>query len=198
MFHIEKLLTMRYSQTSIPGLWLIEPAVLRDERGHFLETFRREDFAMRIGALDVVQENESRSRRGVLRGLHLQTGEHAQAKLIRCVEGEVLDVAVDLRHGSPTFGQHLAIVLSAENHRQLFVPRGFAHGFLTLSEYATIQYKVDNAYNAGSECSLRYDDPALGINWQIEGTEDMAFVLSRKDLEGISFDLYKRQHLFRN
>ncbi|MDY3089819.1 MAG: dTDP-4-dehydrorhamnose 3,5-epimerase [Porphyromonas sp.] len=189
---------MRYSQTSIPGLWLIEPAVLRDERGHFLETFRREDFAMNIGALDVVQENESRSRRGVLRGLHLQTGEHAQAKLIRCVEGEVLDVAVDLRHGSPTFGQHISMILSSENHRQLFVPRGFAHGFLTLSEYATIQYKVDNAYNASSECSLRYDDPALGINWQVEGTEDMPFVLSRKDLEGISFELYKRQHLFRN
>lgn len=189
---------MRYNQTSIPGLWLIEPAVLKDERGHFFESYRKDDFAMQIGGFSIVQENESRSKRGVLRGLHLQTGEHAQAKLVRCVEGAVLDVAVDLRSGSPTFGQHYSVVLSADNHRQLFVPRGFAHGFLTLSEYATLQYKVDNHYHASSECSLRYDDPALGIEWSVEGVEIPGFILSRKDLEGISFDLYKRQHLFRN
>lgn len=189
---------MRYSQTSIPGLWLIEPAVIGDERGYFFESYRSADFANHIGGLSVVQENQSRSKRGVLRGLHLQTGEYAQAKLLSCVEGSILDVAVDLRQGSPTFGQHYKTILSADNHRQLFIPRGFAHGFLTLSECATLQYKVDNNYNAASECSLRYDDPALSIDWASGGIDPSEFILSRKDEEGISFELYKRQHLFRN
>lgn len=189
---------MRYNQTSIPGLWVIEPAVLGDERGYFFESFRPAEFALHIGALDVVQENQSRSKQGVLRGLHLQTGAHAQAKLVQCIEGAILDVAVDLRQGSPTFGQHKAVVLSAENHKQLFIPRGFAHGFLTLSEWATLQYKVDNAYDPHRECSLKYDDPALGIDWSEGGLPPEAFILSKKDSEGISFELYKRQHLFRN
>lgn len=189
---------MQYSQTSIPGLWVIEPAILSDERGHFFESFKRTDFALHIGELDIVQENESRSKRGVLRGLHLQTGAHAQAKLVRCVEGAVLDVALDLRQGSATFGQHFSIVLSADNHKQLYIPRGFAHGFLTLSEWATLQYKVDNPYKAVSELSLRYDDPILGIDWGAEGIDPSEFILSTKDLEGVSFELYKRQHLFRN
>lgn len=190
---------MRYTQTTIPGLWIIEPALIGDERGYFFESFRSADFAMHIGELTIVQENQSRSKQGVLRGLHLQTGEHAQAKLIRCVEGAILDVAVDLREGSPTFGQHFAIELSSENHKQIFIPRGFAHGFLTLSDYATLQYKVDNAYHALSECSLRYDDPALGINWSVDNDINPEnYILSKKDLEGISFDLYKRQHFFRN
>ena len=111
----------------------------------------------------------------------------------------ILDVAVDLREGSPTFGQHFAIELSSENHKQIFIPRGFAHGFLTLSDYATLQYKVDNAYHALSECSLRYDDPALGINWSADNDiNPESYILSKKDLEGISFELYKRQHFFRN
>lgn len=186
---------MRYSQTAIPGLWLIEPSLHRDERGHFYESYKASDFALHIGELAVVQENESRSRRGVLRGLHLQRGEAAQAKLVRCVEGKVLDVVVDLRKGSASYGQHLAIVLSADNHRQLFVPRGFAHGFLTLSDYATLQYKVDNIYDPKSECTLRYDDPTLGIDWEQEGILASDFVLSPKDLEGISLELYRRQAL---
>ena len=190
---------MRYTQTTIPGLWIIEPALIGDERGYFFESFRSADFAMHIGELTIVQENQSRSKQGVLRGLHLQTGEHAQAKLIRCVEGAILDVAVDLREGSPTFGQHFAIELSSENHKQIFIPRGFAHGFLTLSDYATLQYKVDNAYHALSECSWRYEDPALGINWGADNDiNPESYILSKKDLEGISFELYKRQHFFRN
>lgn len=189
---------MQYSKTSIPGLWVLEPALIGDERGHFFESYKRSDFARHIGDLDIVQENESRSRQGVLRGLHLQTGAYAQAKLIRCVEGEILDVALDLRSGSPTFGQHYSIILSAENRKQLYIPRGFAHGFLTLSEFATLQYKVDNPYKAMSELSLRYDDPALGIDWSIGGIAPTDFILSNKDQEGISFELYRRQHLFRN
>lgn len=190
---------MRYNQTSIPGLWVIEPAIIRDERGYFYESFRSADFAMHIGELTVVQENQSHSKRGVLRGLHLQTGEYAQAKLIRCISGSILDVAVDLRPGSPTFGQHFSTILSEDNHKQIFIPRGFAHGFLTISETATLQYKVDNVYNAQSECSLRFDDPALGIDWT-RGNDLLPeeHILSKKDIEGISFDLYKRQHLFRN
>lgn len=189
---------MRYTQVCIPGVWLIEPALLGDERGYFYESFRSSEFSMNIGELSIVQENQSRSRKGVLRGLHLQTGEYAQAKLIRCVEGSVLDVAVDLRQGSPTFGKHYSTVLSADNHRQIFIPRGFAHGFLTLSDYATLQYKVDNAYKPSSECSLIYNDPALEIDWESNGLKEEEFVLSPKDAEGISFELYKRQHLFRN
>lgn len=186
---------MNYTQTPISGLWLIEPKVFEDERGYFFESYRQSDFVRHIGSILFVQENESRSQRGVLRGLHLQRGEYAQSKLVRCVEGRILDVAVDLREGSPTFGKHYSLVLSSENHRQLFIPRGFAHGFLTLSAFATLQYKVDNVYNAESECSLRYDDPILDINWSVEGEEEIGdFVLSNKDTQAISFEMYNKRY----
>lgn len=186
---------MRYTQTSIPGLWLIEPVAFGDERGYFMEVYRAADFARHIEEFSIVQENQSRSRYGVLRGLHLQQGAHAQAKLVRCVEGCVLDVAVDLRKGSPTYGQHLCFELSDSNHREVYIPRGFAHGFLTLSEHATLQYKVDNAYHPESECSIRYDDPDLAIDWAQGGIPAVAFVLSAKDLDGISFELYQHRSL---
>lgn len=185
---------MRYTQTSIAGLWLIEPVALGDERGYFMETYRMADFAMHIEEFAIVQENESRSRYGVLRGLHMQLGAHAQAKLVRCVEGKVLDVAVDLRKGSPTFGQYLAFELSSENHRQLYIPRGFAHGFLTMTEFATLQYKVDNAYHPESECCIRFDDPDLAIDWTVAGVEASEYVLSTKDLAGISFEVYQHRN----
>lgn len=189
---------MKYTQTSISGLWLIEPKILEDERGYFFESYRQGDFARYIGSILFVQENESRSHRGVLRGLHLQRGEYAQSKLVRCVEGAVLDVAVDLREGSPTFGLYYSVVLSSQNHRQLFIPRGFAHGFLTLSSFATLQYKVDNVYNASSECSIRYDDPALNINWSAEGWEINDFVLSPKDAHAISLETYMKENIENN
>lgn len=186
---------MRYTQTSIAGLWLIEPVVFGDERGYFMETFRIADFARHIEEFNVVQENESRSRYGVFRGLHLQQGAHAQAKLVRCVEGAIFDVAVDLRKGSPTYGQHLCFELSSTNHRQLYIPRGFAHGFLTITEHATLQYKVDNAYHPESECSIKFDDPDLGIDWASTGIPREAFVLSAKDLDGISFCDYQHRSI---
>lgn len=186
---------MQYSQTSISGLWVIEPQVLGDERGYFFESYRSAELANTIGAFSVVQENQSRSRRGVLRGLHLQLGAYAQAKLVRCVEGAVLDVAVDLRQGSPTFAQHFALELSADNHKQLFIPRGFAHGFLTLSEYATLQYKVDNSYSPEHECSLRYDDEALAIDWLSSGLRASDLILSPKDEQGLSLEEYRGIHL---
>lgn len=158
-----------------------------------MESFRASDFAAHIGELAVVQENQSRSQQGVLRGLHLQKGAYAQAKLVRCVEGAVLDVAVDLRKGSPTYGHHLAVELSSDNHRQVYIPRGFAHGFLTLTEYATLQYKVDNIYHLESECSIRFDDPELGIDWERMGITKDAFILSERDKKGIS--LKEFQHL---
>lgn len=185
---------MHYTQTSIPGLWLIDPVTLGDDRGYFMEAFRAADFAAHIGELSIVQENQSRSQRGVLRGLHLQKGAAAQAKLVRCIEGAVLDVAVDLRRGSPTYGQHLAVELTSDNHRQVFIPRGFAHGFLTLSEHATLQYKVDNIYHPESECSIRYDDPDLGIDWARAGIAPEAFILSARDKQGISLKEFQHLH----
>lgn len=151
-----------------------------------MESFRAADFAAHIGELAIVQENQSRSQHGVLRGLHLQKGAYAQAKLVRCVEGAVLDVAVDLRKGSPTYGHHLAVELSSENHRQVYIPRGFAHGFLTLSEHATLQYKVDNVYHPESECSIRFDDPDLSIDWECMGMTKEQFILSERDKAGLS------------
>lgn len=184
---------MHYTQTSIAGLWFIDPVALGDDRGYFMESFRTLDFAAHIGELAIVQENQSRSQYAVLRGLHLQKGIYAQAKLVRCVEGAVLDVAVDLRKGSPTYGHHLTVELSSDNHRQVYIPRGFAHGFLTLTEYATLQYKVDNVYHPESECSIRFDDPDLGINWEQKGIEKGQFILSERDKKGVS--LKEFQHL---
>jgi dTDP-4-dehydrorhamnose 3,5-epimerase len=174
---------MKFTQLSIPGVWLVEPVRYGDARGYFMESFKLEEFRAHVGDITFVQDNESLSGRGVLRGLHFQKGEFSQAKLVRVSQGTVVDVAVDLRGGSPTFGQHVAVELSQENACQLFIPRGFAHGFVVLSETAQFQYKVDNIYAPQSEATLRFDDPALGIDWRLPHSE---LLLSPKDLKGVS------------
>lgn len=174
---------MQYIKTEIDGVWLLEPRVFHDERGYFMETYRQEDFDEHIGRTVFVQDNESQSSRGVVRGLHYQKGEWSQAKLVRVLSGRVLDVAVDLRRSSPTFGKYVAVELSAENKRQLFIPRGFAHGFAVLSERATFVYKVDNKYMPSAEVSVRFDDPTIGIEWPFAKEE---MLLSPKDMDGVS------------
>jgi dTDP-4-dehydrorhamnose 3,5-epimerase len=174
---------MKFTQLSIPGVWLVEPVRYGDARGYFMESFKLEEFRAHVGDITFVQDNESMSGRGVLRGLHFQKGEFSQAKLVRVSQGTVVDVAVDLRGGSPTFGQHVAVELSQENACQLFIPRGFAHGFVVLSETAQFQYKVDNIYAPQSEATLGFDDPALGIDWRLPHSE---LLLSPKDLKGVS------------
>ena len=175
---------MEFKELDIKGGWLIEPKRFGDARGYFCETFKLSEFESHIGKVEFVQDNESLSTRGVLRGLHFQRGEWSQAKLVRVSQGRVLDVAVDLRGGSPTYGQHVAVELSRDNGRQMFIPRGFAHGFVVLSDEAQFQYKVDNVYAPQSEATLRFDDPALGIDWPI-AKEEMK--LSEKDLRGMAF-----------
>ena len=173
---------MNYIQTEIDGVWLIEPNVYSDERGYFMEAFKKEEFEAKIGPVDFVQDNESKSSFGVLRGLHYQKGEYSQAKLVRVLKGKVLDVAVDLRRSSPTFGKHVSALLSEENKRQFFIPRGFAHGFVVLSEEAVFMYKVDNKYAPQAEASIVYNDETLGIDWML-GESQM--LLSPKDKEGM-------------
>ena len=170
---------MKYIQTEIAGLWIIEPKVLSDSRGYFMESFKQEVFNQNVGKVDFIQENESGSSRGVLRGLHYQLAPYSQAKLMRVIEGTVLDVAVDLRKGSPTFGKYMAVELSGQNKRQFYIPQGFAHGFHVLSERAVFTYKVDNPYMPSHERSLRFDDPQIGIDWQITDPENV--ILSEKD-----------------
>lgn len=174
---------MKFTQMEIPGVWLIEPHRWGDSRGYFMETWKRAEFEAHVGPVEFVQDNESLSGHGVLRGLHFQRGLKSQAKLVRVSEGRVLDVAVDLRPASPTYGRHVAVELSADNARQLFVPRGFAHGFVVTGESARFQYKVDNVYAPESEATLRFDDPALGIDWTLPASE---LLLSPKDLRGES------------
>lgn len=169
---------MEVKQTAIEGLLIIRPRVFIDERGYFFETYSQQEFKEKVSDTLFVQDNESSSTRGVLRGLHFQKPPYAQAKLVRVVRGEVLDVAVDLRAGSPTFGKHSAIKLSEENKLQLFIPRGFAHGFIVLSEKAVFQYKCDNYYMPEHEGALLWSDPALGIDWLLPEDE---IVLSEKD-----------------
>ncbi len=170
---------MKYIQTEIAGLWIIEPKVLSDSRGYFMESFKQELFNQNVGKVDFIQENESGSSRSVLRGLHYQLAPYSQAKLVRVIEGTVLDVAVDLRKGSPTFGKYMAVELSGQNKRQFYIPQGFAHGFHVLSERAVFTYKVDNPYMPSHERSLRFDDPQIGIDWQITDPENV--ILSEKD-----------------
>lgn len=164
--------------TQIPGVVILEPRVYGDARGYFLESFSGRAFQEKVQHTHFVQDNESSSCYGVVRGLHYQRPPHAQSKLVRVVSGCVLDVAVDVRHGSPTFGRHVAVELSAQNHRQLFIPRGFAHGFAVLSERAVFQYKCDNYYAPESEGGIAWDDPALGIDWRLPPS---AVILSEKD-----------------
>jgi len=155
---------MTFTQTALSGVWIIEPKVNVDARGYFMECFRQDLFEQHVGHIDFVQDNESKSARGVLRGLHYQLAPWSQAKLVRVIEGCVLDFAVDLRRGSATFGQYLTVELSGENKRQLYIPRGFAHGFYVVSEAAVFTYKVDNPYMPSHERSIRFDDPELGVD----------------------------------
>jgi len=170
---------MNFIATPISGCYIIEPKVISDERGYFMESFNEKTFQQGVGQeVHFVQDNQSFSTKGVLRGLHYQTGNHAQAKLVRVLSGEVLDIAVDIRPESVTFGQHVSVVLSSENQKQFFVPRGFAHGFLVLSETATFFYKCDNFYNKESEGGIIYNDASLKIDWQFS-TENL--IISEKD-----------------
>lgn len=179
---------MEYIATKIPDVWILNPKVFADARGYFMETWREADFNAHIGHdVHFVQDNQSFSSRGVLRGLHYQQGEFSQAKLVRVLAGTVVDVAVDLRKDSPTFGKHVMVELSAENKKQLFIPRGFAHGFQVISEQALFTYKVDNIYAPQAERSIRYNDPTLNIAWPI--TDESLVQLSEKDLaHAVSFD----------
>lgn len=165
-------------KTEIDGVLILEPRVFEDERGYFFESFNLREFREAVGDVEFVQDNESKSRRGVVRGLHFQKGTHAQAKLLRVVKGAVLDVAVDIRPGSPTFGKHVSVVLSGDNHRQFFIPRGMAHGFKVLSDEAIFQYKCDNYYRREAEAGIAWDDPDLGIDWL---ESDGEVILSEKD-----------------
>ena len=172
---------MEFVKQSIPDVVLIKPKVHGDHRGYFVETFRQDKFEEAIGyKVSFCQDNESRSTKGVLRGLHFQLPPFAQSKLVRVIDGEVLDVAVDIRQGSPTFGQHVAVRLTGENKHQLFIPRGFAHGFVVLSESATFAYKVDNYYSPECDRGLAFSDPALGIDWGLPLDQ---LKLSEKDLK---------------
>ena len=165
-------------ETSIPGVVVIEPRVFGDARGYFMETWSQRDFNSLVRPVRFVQDNESRSSYGVVRGLHFQKGKSSQSKLVRVIEGRVLDVSVDIRRGSPTFGKHVAVELTGDSLRQLFIPKGFAHGFAVLSDSALFQYKCDSFYDPSSEGSIAWDDPELGIDWHLP-TEDI--ILSEKD-----------------
>lgn len=171
---------MEYLKTEIEGVYVLEPRVFRDARGYFFESWRQADFDQHIGRhVEFIQDNESKSSYGVLRGLHYQKGEYSQAKLVRVIRGRVLDVAVDIRKSSPTFGKYVAVELSEDNKRQLFIPRGFAHGFLVLSDEAVFTYKVDNVYAPQHEASIRWNDKDINIEWPISA--DDVFT-SEKDL----------------
>ena len=169
---------MEVIQTAIEGVVIIEPRLFNDARGYFFESFSQRDFDRLVRTVHFVQDNESKSSYGVLRGLHFQKPPYAQSKLVRVIKGAVLDVAVDIRKGSPTFGQHVAVELTEENHRQFFIPRGFAHGFSVLTPEVIFQYKCDNFYAPHSEGALAWDDPDLGINWRIPSDK---ILLSEKD-----------------
>ena len=170
---------MNFIPTKLEGCFIIEPKVIQDERGYFMESFNEKTFQIEIGQnIHFVQDNQSFSSKGVIRGLHYQSGEHAQAKLVRVLQGEVLDVAVDIRPNSSTYGQYESVLLSSENQKQFFVPRGFAHGFLVLSETATFFYKCDNFYNKESEGGIIYNDTTINIDWQFP-LENL--IISEKD-----------------
>ncbi|KAA6325502.1 dTDP-4-dehydrorhamnose 3 5-epimerase [termite gut metagenome] len=176
---------MNYVQTEIDGVWLIEPTVSTDSRGYFMETFKQKEFETAIGQrVHFIQDNESKSSFGVLRGLHYQQGEFSQAKLVRVVTGKVLDVAVDMRRSSPTFSKYVSVELSGDNKRQLFIPRGFAHGFLALSDEVVFTYKVDNVYAPQAEASVLYCDTQLKIHWQIAESQ---LIVSEKDKHAATF-----------
>lgn len=171
---------MEYKETEIKGVFVIEPRVFNDARGYFMEAWKQAEFNEHVGQVNFIQDNESKSSFGVLRGLHYQRGDAAQAKLVRVIKGKVLDVAVDIRKSSPTFGKHVMVELSEDNKRQFFIPRGFAHGFLVLSEEAIFTYKVDNPYAPQAEAGIRWNDPELAIEWPVDPKD---VVTSDKDLK---------------
>ncbi len=171
---------MEYKETAIKGVFIIEPKVFQDARGYFMEAWKQADFDAHVGPVSFIQDNESKSSYGVLRGLHYQKGDASQAKLVRVIKGKVLDVAVDIRKSSPTFGKHVMVELSEENKRQFFIPRGFAHGFLVLSDEAIFTYKVDNPYAPQCDAGIRWNDPDLGIEWPIDPAKVLT---SEKDLK---------------
>ena len=169
---------MNVIHTALEGVVIIEPRIFKDARGYFFESFSQKEFDEKVMPIRFVQDNESMSSYGVMRGLHYQKMPYTQSKLVRCVKGAVLDVAVDIRHGSPTFGQHVAVELTEDNHRQFFVPRGFAHGFVVLTDEVIFQYKCDNFYAPQHEGAIAWDDPDLGIDWKVPADE---IILSAKD-----------------
>jgi dTDP-4-dehydrorhamnose 3,5-epimerase len=169
---------MKFIKTEISDVYIIEPSVFGDNRGYFLESYNQKRFEEVVGKASFVQDNESKSSKGVLRGLHFQKPPYAQAKLVRCIEGKVLDVVVDIRRGSPTYGKHVAVKLTGENKKQLYVPRGFAHGFLVLSESAIFAYKVNNNYAPAYDEGIRWDDSTLNIKW---GVNESEVLVSEKD-----------------
>ena len=179
---------MKFTLTKIKDLILLEPKIFEDNRGYFIESYNQKKFEKIVGKVLFVQDNESKSSFGVLRGLHFQKPPFDQAKLVRCIEGKVLDIAVDLRNGSKTYGQYLAIELSSENKKQLFVPRGFAHGFLVLSEFAIFTYKVDNIYAPNYDSGICWNDPTLNIDWGIDKSQ---IVVSEKDSKLTFFSDFK-------
>ena len=181
---------MNFIPTKLEGCFIIEPTIIKDQRGYFMESFNENTFQIGINQqVHFVQDNQSYSSKGVLRGLHYQTGDFAQAKLVRVLQGEVLDVAVDIRPNSKTYGQYEAVILSSENQTQFFVPRGFAHGFLVMSETATFFYKCDNFYNKESEAGICYDDKTINIDWKFPISE---MIISEKDLMQPNFDSAKK------
>lgn len=174
---------MKFTELEIKGVWLIEPKVFTDKRGYFMESFKKELFEQHVGKVTFIQDNESKSTKGVLRGLHFQKGEYSQAKLVRALKGHVLDVVVDIRKDSPTFGKHVAVELTEDNKRQLYMPRNMAHGFVVLSDEAIFSYKVDNVYSPQHEATLAYNDPKINIDWVLNEKE---LILSEKDKLGIN------------
>tara|TARA_R100001369_G_scaffold21694_1_gene39369 strand:- start:995 stop:1540 length:546 start_codon:yes stop_codon:yes gene_type:complete len=170
---------MLVTETKLKGCFVLQPAIFKDKRGYFIESFNQETFNHTLGInVNFVQDNESQSLKGVLRGLHYQTGEHAQAKLVRVIKGRVLDIVLDIRKGSKTFGDYFSIELNAENKTQLYVPRGFAHGFIVLEDETIFSYKCDNLYNKASEAGIIYNDQDLNINWELPEND---FIISEKD-----------------
>lgn len=187
---------MEVTETEIPGVKILSPRVFNDSRGYFYESFSEREFNALVDAdTHFVQDNQSCSTRGVVRGLHFQKPPYAQAKLVRCVVGRVLDVAVDIRKGSPTYGKYAAVELSAENHRQLFIPRGFAHGFSVLSDVAVFQYKCDNYYAPQSEGGISLFDPTIAVDWQVNPEEA---VISDKDMHRPDFSQFKTPFTYDN
>lgn len=179
---------MKFTELEIKGVWLIEPKVFTDQRGYFMESFKKELFEQYVGEVNFIQDNESKSTKGVLRGLHFQKGEYSQAKLVRALKGRVLDVVVDIRKNSPTFGKYVAVELTEDNKCQLYMPRNIAHGFVVLSDDAIFSYKVDNIYSPQHETTLAWNDPKVGIDWILDESE---LILSEKDKLGVKLEELK-------